>query len=249
MDAFLQNLRGEGALESSGDFTVETAVPGADLPALLILRAAVVNGADWFHADAGARKVALEFPGALAKSPDFEGILQGMSLLARGVRMAGVEVEFTSWDGQQAARARILGESVTRFQLSKEPPWTEPRTRVRWTRGEGSFVDRDVLLRGAYAPLRLRLNQVYLAPPPLAGSPQLHIFGPGPGIQIDTPSNCRVLKEKAPGNLLGAVSARKGELRLVHQGVLLGNTALPEGSAVLSTGLRIDIREALQKLR
>ena len=253
VDAFLESLREEGELQSSGGFTCETAVTDADLAALLILRAAVVSGAAWFHAEAGAKKVALEFPGALAKSADFEALLRGNGLLARGMRTAGVEVEFTSWDGQQAARARVQGEAITRFQLSKEPPWTEPRTRVRWNRGpfEPTFLDRDILVsRGVYAPLKLRLNQVYLPAPALGGSPQLHINGCGCGIQVEAPKNCRLFKEEAPGKLLGALSARKGELRWIHQGVLLEapRPTLPEGSAVLSTSLRIDIPAALERL-
>jgi hypothetical protein len=238
VDQFLERLHNEGEAVSEGAFTAEPGklLQGEPREAVLqIIRAAVLSAASSLEAELGAHRSVLEFPGALAESSAFDALLQRLpghnaaGLLCKAVRLASLltEVELVSWDGHRCAWARLVGGDLLRFQLSNEPPWIAPRTRVRWTAAdtEPAWRDRDLVARRCrFAPLDLRLNQKLLTGS-LDKATGIYAEDPPCGIRVEG-----LLSEK----LVGARSPVKGSLRRVRQGVLISTEPCQDGSAVLA---------------
>lgn len=283
MDPWLEELQAQGKLDSRGAFEVDHERALQQLrryqlsdprrAILHIVRAAVLCGAEWMRIRTNAHETEAEFPGVVAASEFVPGLLtwlvapdrlsQRFQLaLAVNAALAYADVDVTSWDGQQCARLRLTEDWTGRSELGLEPPWREPRTRVRMRkRAKVSFFQRkqggesDLVAQNcAWAPLRLTLNHNQLTPPPFgdARAAELRIYSRAAVPTLPLPPRtvrCQHWTvetlmtgdpvEGQEGLLVAALHLHGPPGTLIQEGVRLSE--LPLCALVSASGLRLDL--------
>ena len=285
MEPWLEQLRGEGRLDSIGHFEVDTARQLELLRSyrlreprqaiLAVVRAAVLVGAAWMSIQTGAHESEAEFPGTVAPSEEFSGLLSWLDqprnqrfqlVLALNAALTFADVEVTSWDGQSCARLRLSPDRAARSEVGREPPWREPRTRVRFiNRARPSIFARtgehDLLAQSCpWAPLKLTLNHQVLGAPPFGHrqAPELRIYArhapPGGAIGLSPTQAHHCLhrtvdnwpgggefQEGIQGLLVAALSLHPSPGALIKEGVRLSE--LPLHAIVSVSGMAVDLTE------
>lgn len=287
MDPWLAGLRSEGTVESCGQFEIDLSqglrllrqhqLTDPHRAVLHVIRAAVLLGSDQLSLRTSPSECEAEFPTILAPSQQISSLLGWLGeprdsprfqmALAINSALSYADVELTSWDGQHCARLR-LSESAGRSELGREPPWRQPRTRVRFVkrRVPGLFSTRsnpehDLVKRCCgWAPLRLTLDHQLLGPPLFGDrrSPELRIYArhaePGDGIRLPVTRSERCLSrliERLPlsqesqqgdaGTLVAALSLHRGHGAWFREGVRMGE--LSQNALVSAAGLPLDLSE------
>jgi hypothetical protein len=286
MDSWLANLQSEGTVDSAGEFVLDLSaglrvlryhqLSDPRTAILHVVRAAVLSGAEWLSLRTSPGECEAEFPGVLAPSPEYPGMLRWLFQEASSPRLPLAlavnsalgfysSLELTSWDGELCARLR-MSAAAGHAQIGREPPWREPRTRLRLLHARpGGFLNASrafehalVAQACAWAPLRLTLDHQLLQPAPFGAprAPELRIYArrgePHEALRLpptrsrrclsrvtDDLSSQTELEEGEDGILVAALSLRSGKGAWLKNGVRLGE--LSQNAIVSAAGLGLDV--------